>query len=30
MSKKMETKVVDGVKWFRYEGDSFWQTEGKK
>ena len=30
MKRKKETKVVDGVKWIRYEGDDFWTAEVKK
>lgn len=25
--RKKETKVVDGVKWTRYEGDDLWVSE---
>lgn len=30
MKKEIETKIVNGVKWMRYEGDSFWQLGDAK
>lgn len=28
--RKKETKVINGVKWERYEGDSFWTRTTKE
>lgn len=28
--RKKETKVIDGVRYERYEGDDIWVTEEKK
>lgn len=30
MKRKKQTKVEDGVKYERYEGDAFWVAEVKK
>lgn len=30
MARKKQTKIIDGIIWYKFEGDDFWSSDGEK